>query len=204
MDNKPEINPVEMDVLKELGNIGLGNATVALSQMLKDERIEMVVPEVELAPLSEVPDLVGGPDRAVAAIFARALGEVSFFLIFFMPVESAQNIIEALTEGQTKEFSELGRSVIREVGNIVGASFLNALSFLTNITFHLTPPILAIDMAEAILATIFAEANLAEDYILVVKTAFVTEDSNVEGYLFMIPNWEGLRSIVEILGLELK
>ena len=204
MKDNPDMKAVEMDMLKELGNIGLGNATVSLSRMLNHERINMAVPEVSIASLAEIPDLVGGAERPVAVVFSRVLGEVSFYMIYLMPISSAKNIIEALTLGKAEGFCELGSSVIREVGNIVGASFLNALSFMTNLPFRPTPPILAMDIAEAILSTIFAQTIPEEDSILFIKTAFTSEVTNIEGYLLMIPNQEGLQRIMEILDVEIK
>jgi len=201
--DKNSLKPEQIDILKEIGNIGMGNATTSLSKML-EEKIKMDVPEVSLISLSEVPELVGGPEKPVAVVFSKALGEVSFFIIFLMPEHSALNIIKALTDGETNEFCYMGRSVIREVGNIVGAAYLSALSFLTNYTFKQTPPILAIDMAGAILGTIFAEADLADDTLLLIKTILNTELTDFEGYLFIVPNWEKFKSIVEILGLELE
>ncbi len=201
MKDDPDIKAAEMDMLKELGNIGLGNATISLSRMLNHERINMEVPEVSITSLADIPDLVGGAERPVTVVFSRVMGEVSFYMIYLMPVTSAKSIIEALTLREAVEFCDLGRSVIREVGNIVGASFLNALSFMTHLTFLPTPPILAIDMAEAILNTIFAETIPEEDSILFIKTAFSSEINNIEGYLLMIPNREGLQRITEILGI---
>ena len=204
MKDNPDMKAVEMDMLKELGNIGLGNATVSLSRMLNHERINMAVPEVSIASLAEIPDLVGGAERPVAVVFSRVLGEVSFYMIYLMPISSAKNIIEALTLGKAEGFCELGSSVIREVGNIVGASFLNALSIMTNLTFRPTPPILAMDIAEAILSTIFAVTIPDEDSILFIKTAFSSEVTNIEGYLLMIPNQEGLQRIMEIMDWRFK
>jgi len=203
LEKESMFDPMEIDLLKELGNIGLGNATVSLSQMLKNEKIKMTVPEVSLASLGEVPELVGGPEKPVAAVFSKASGDFSICLIFLMPVESARGIIKALTEYKTCDFCTYGCSVIREVGNIVGASFLNALSFLTGFTFKPTPPVLAVDMAGAILGTIFAETGYSEDFILLIKTAFNTEVTNIEGYLIIIPDLEGIKKIIDILGLEI-
>lgn len=203
MENKFAFDPLEIDLLKELGNIGLGNATVSLSQMLKNEKIGMTVPEVSFISISEVPEQVGGPEKPVAAVFSKAMGKSSFYLIFLMPVESARGIIRALTDYKIYDFCAYGRSVIREVGNIIGASFLNALSFLTGLTFRPTPPVLAVDMAGAVLGTVFAETGCAEDYILLIKTFFNTEATNIEGYLFIIPDLEGLKKIIQIFELEI-
>ncbi len=201
--DKDQLRPDQVDILKEIGNIGMGNATTSLSTML-EERIEMGVPEVSLISLSDVPDAVGGPEKPVAVVFSKALGEASFYIIFLMPEQSALNVIKSLTAGETQGFCSMGRSVIREVGNIVGAAYLNALSFLTNSTFKQTPPILAIDMAGAILGTIFAEADLTDDTLLLIRTTLNTDLKDFEGYLFIVPNWERFKSIVDLLGLELE
>ncbi|MBT9173538.1 MAG: CheY-P phosphatase CheC [Syntrophomonadaceae bacterium] len=94
---------------------------------------------------------------------------------------------------------EMGRSVLLEVGNIVTASYLNALSHLTNLAFLPDPPLLVVDMAGAILGTVLAETNVAEDHILVLKTAFVTATGNIEGNFLIIPDQNTLDIIVRML-----
>ena len=44
------INNMQYDVLREIGNIGAGNATTALSQMI-NAKVSMNVPKVELLSL---------------------------------------------------------------------------------------------------------------------------------------------------------
>ena len=50
------------DVLKELGNIGAGNATTALAQMI-DCKVDMSVPQVQLLDFSKLGEIVGGEDE---------------------------------------------------------------------------------------------------------------------------------------------
>ncbi len=104
----------------------------------------------------------------------RVFSEVSFYAVFLIDFASAQTLVASLTGQDYPVMEEMGRSVLLEVGNIVTASYLNALSQLTNLTFLPEPPLLVVDMAGAILGTVLAETNVAEDHILVLKTAFVT------------------------------
>ncbi|GFP28727.1 chemotaxis protein CheC, partial [Candidatus Hakubella thermalkaliphila] len=173
MPELPISEEFKLDVLKEMGNIGAGNAATALSTLLNYERVNMHVPEVSFCPLVDIPDLMGGAEKSVFGIYIRVFSEVSFYAVFLIDFESAQTLVASLTGHDYPVMEEMGRSVLLEVGNIVTASYLNALSHLTNLTFLPDPPLLAVDMAGAILGTVLAETNVAEDHILVLKTTFV-------------------------------
>ncbi|EEG76492.1 chemotaxis protein CheC [Dethiobacter alkaliphilus] len=196
----PELNQdFKLDILKEVGNIGAGNATTSLSQLLNYQRVDMYVPEVDLCPLDEIPDLLGGAEKPVQGVFIKAPGDISFYTVFLMGEESAQSLVTNLTGREHSLDGEMGRSVLLEVGNIVTAAYLNALSYMTDLTFLPEPPQLAVDMAGAILGTVLAEANVAEDYILVLKTAFSTDSGDIDGNFLIIPDIDALDTVVKLL-----
>ncbi|MDW7651006.1 MAG: chemotaxis protein CheC [Bacillota bacterium] len=199
MSDYPLSHNFKLDVLKEVGNIGAGNATTALSQMLNYERVDMYVPEVALCPLGDIPELMGGAENPVMGVFIKAPGEVTFYTVFLISFESAQLLVNNLTGKDYPATEEMGRSVLLEVGNIVTAAYLNALSYMTNLTFLPEPPLLAIDMAGAVLGSVLAETNIAEDTILVLKTAFATETGKIEGSFLIIPDLDSLDTVVNLL-----
>jgi len=45
-----DLTPVQLDALREIGNIGAGNSATALSQVL-NKKIDMNVPRVSLVPV---------------------------------------------------------------------------------------------------------------------------------------------------------
>ena len=49
-DDILELTPVQMDALREIGNVGAGNSATALSQII-NHRIDMNVPQVSIVPL---------------------------------------------------------------------------------------------------------------------------------------------------------
>ena len=61
------VDPMYMDVLGEIGNIGSGNATTALAQML-NRKIDMSVPRIALLEFSRVTDLVGAEEDIMRGI----------------------------------------------------------------------------------------------------------------------------------------
>jgi chemotaxis protein CheC len=68
-----ELSGMQLDILREIGNIGSGNAATALAQLL-NAKIDMNVPQVNILPFAEVPDLVGGADLHVVGLFLVATG----------------------------------------------------------------------------------------------------------------------------------
>ncbi len=189
----------KLDVLKEMGNIGIGNAANALSQMMNFEKVDIYIPEVMICPLGEIPDIMGGAENTVIGVYIKAPGDVPFYTVFLLSQSSADSLIQSLTGEAYPSLGEMGQSVLREVGNIITASYLNALSFMTDLMFLPTPPAVAVDMAGAILGSILAEANICEDNVLVLKTALSTAAGAIEASFLIIPDEDSLDTIVNLL-----
>ena len=84
-----------MDVLKEIGNIGAGNATTALASMLQC-RIDMAVPEVKLIEVDELAASLGGKERVMTAIFLEVEGVITGDIIFLLEQGSARFLVSKL------------------------------------------------------------------------------------------------------------
>lgn len=188
---------LRFDLLKEIGNIGMGNAATSLSGLLKDEKVNMLLPEVSVVSLGELPDHMGGPDSIVAGIYLKVERELHLYMIFILPLECARLVAGIVTDGYTDELDEMGLSAIMEVSNIVIAGYLNAFSDLAGLTLFPTPPNVAVDLAEAILGTILAEVEVAEDFVILIKTAFETRDSKIDGFISLIPAKDSFEAIYQ-------
>ena len=145
------LTPNQLDAMREIGNVGAGNAATALSQVL-NKKIDMNVPKVSLIPIEEVPDLVGGPDSLIVAVFLRVYGKAPGNILFLMPKENAFFMVDDLMgrpHGTTQELGEMEVSALKEVGNILTGSYLNSFFHFTNISMVPSIPSLALDMAGA-------------------------------------------------------
>lgn len=137
------------DVLRELGNIGAGNAITALSQMLQC-KVDMQVPQVRLLEFSEVGEMIGGEEQIMAGVFLGVKGDITGSMMFMVEAESARHLIAKMTMGMLppgSEFEEMGLSAMKELGNIITGAYLNSLSTMTNLSISPTPPALTVDMA---------------------------------------------------------
>ena len=192
------------DVLKELGNIGAGNAMTALSQMLQC-KVDMKVPQVKLLEFSAVGELMGGEEQIMVGVFLGVEGDITGSMMFMVEEESARHLIQKITMGMLpsgSEFEEMGLSAMKEVGNIITGAYLNSLSTLTNLKIFPTPPALTVDMAGAILSVPAIQFGIFGDRILLIQSQFYDE-VELDGYFILIPDMESYTKILMALGLPL-
>ena len=191
------------DILKELGNIGAGNATTALAQMLGG-KLDMSVPQVRLLEFKEVGDLMGGADQIMAGIYLGVEGDISGSMMFLLGMESAKHLVAKLmmSEPSGDMFNEIELSALKEVGNIITGSYLNSLSALTNLKMIPTVPSVAVDMAGAILSVPAIEFGLIGDNILLIETQF-NDETTMNGYFILLPDLDSYAKILSSLGISI-
>ena len=190
------------DVLRELGNIGAGNAITALSQMLQC-KVDMQVPQVRLLEFSEVGEMIGGEEQIMAGVFLGVKGDITGSMMFMVEEESARHLIAKMTMGMLppgSEFEEMGLSAMKELGNIITGAYLNSLSTMTNLSISPTPPALTVDMAGAVLSVPAIQFGVYGDKILLIQSQF-NDDVQLDGYFIMIPDLESYAKILTALGL---
>lgn len=201
-----ELSGMQLDILKEIGNIGSGNAATALAQLL-NAKIDMNVPQVNILPFAEVPDQVGGAELHVVGIFMLATGSAPASILFLLPVSKACLLVDMLMGkewGQTNpsSFTDMDMSALSELGNIICATYLNALAMFTQLDFRPSVPALGIDMAGAILNTVLAQFGEVADHVLVLETEFKRDEQEIVGHFFLLPEPGSLDVILTSLGVS--
>ncbi len=202
--NLLDLSSMQLDAIREIGNIGAGNSATALSQLI-NKKIDMDVPNASVVPLGEIPDLVGGPEAMIVGIFLRVYGKAPGSVLFFMPKASAFYLAEQLL-GEHKdpadELTDMDKSAIMEIGNILTGAYLNALSHYTKLNLLPSIPAIAMDMAGAILNIIIAQLGQIGDHALVMETRFLSEDKGINGQFFLVPDPGSLQIILNSIGME--
>ena len=190
------------DVLKELGNIGAGNATTALAQMIQC-KVDMKVPQVRLLDFQEVGQAMGGEEQIMAGVYLLVEGDITGSMMFLLEEKAAHTLVAKLMqmpENLEGPFSEMELSALKEIGNIIVGSYLNSLSVLTNMMIVPSVPDLSIDMAGAILSVPAIEFGELGDKILLIQTQF-TDDVSLDGYFILIPDLESYYKILTAIGM---
>lgn len=196
----------QFDVLKEIGNIGAGNATTALATML-NIKVDMSVPNVALLPFDNISSFIGSEEQTVVGILLEIQGDIDGMMMFLFDMKSAHHLVNSLMmrdvhqdENGMADFSEMEMSALNEIGNIVSGSYLSALSGLTGMKMVSSVPALSIDMLGALLSVPAIEFGKYGDKLLMIQSEFGEEDF-VTGYFLLIPELESYDKILTSLGM---
>lgn len=199
MDNF-QFNSLQLDALKEISNIGVGNAATAMSMLLKT-RVDMSVPAVNVVELSELINMSG--EKVVIGIIVRVVGDIPGNILILFDSDVAEEVVTYLLGKDEKIDSEMGSSVLCEVGNILSCSYMNAISQFTKLNVIASVPAVTCDMMSAILSTTFMESGQFDDYILDIETVFVSEkdQKGIGAHFYYIPAPGSLEKILKTIGI---
>lgn len=197
-----QINDMYMDVLREIGNIGAGNATTAVAQML-GTRVDMEVPKVELMLASELGGAICNEEEEIVGIFLEVQGDIDGSMMFLMKMKSAHIIVNRLMMRDVdynEPFSEMDLSALKEIGNIIAASYLSALATLTQMKIVPSVPHISVDMAAAILSVPAIMFGQYGDNALFIETEF-GDEKEMQGYFILMPEQDSYAKILNALGI---
>lgn len=198
-----EVNDMYVDVLREIGNIGAGNATTAIASML-GLRIDMKVPKVELLEVSQLGSAICPEDEVIVGIFLEVQTDIEGSMMFLLKMDSAQYLVNKLMMRDMDykaEFDEMDLSALKEIGNIIAASYLSALSAMTNMVITPSIPYIAVDMAASILSVPAIQFGQFGDNALLIETEF-GDEVMIEGYFILMPEQDSYEKILSGLGFS--
>lgn len=200
-----DLNEIQMDVLKEIGNIGAGNAATSLADMLMTP-IDISVPVVRILDYEEATERLGGPETMIVGLMIQLEGDFQGMIMFLLEKEFAIHTPNTLMGTEINSFTELDEvalSAFKELANIMAASYVNAIASMTGMRIDLTVPDLCIDMLGAILSVPAIHYANISDKIILIEGEFNGEDAKSTNHVLLLPDVESLDKIMSVLGIEL-
>lgn len=182
------VTEAERDSLKEIVNIGVGNAATALSQLLS-RTVKITAPDVFIDSIHGVPEFLGSTETVTTAILSDLGCDIQGTMFLMLPPESAERLATILMNGQfvdIREVGGLGESALKEVGNILTGSCMTALSKFLDLNIVASVPHIATDMLGALLDTIIAKMIERSNTVLVFRVHFNVSNEGIDGDLYML------------------
>lgn len=190
----------QLDALREVSNIGAGNSATALS-MLLGTKIDMSVPSTNLIEFDEL--FNSYKENEVVAVLVKVLDDIPGSILYVFEKDVALNMISKMISNDEETLTEMGISVIGEIGNIISSSFMNSIANFTGLKATASVPAVANDMLSAILVSTFVETGQHQEYVLDIETLFMGEGSHkIEGHFYFVPAPGSLEKILESLGIR--
>jgi chemotaxis protein CheC len=208
MAEPPKLQPFHLDALREMGNVGAGNAATALSQLL-NRRVEMNVAHVTLVSTDSLADYLGEHPDEVAAVQIPVYGEARARVLIFYDLERLGALLSLLLgrpAADPNKLSELERSAVQEISSILTGAYLNAINGLIRVQLIHGLPSLTFDRADAVLQSILMEFEQNQGWALVIETEFSEAGQVLAGKFILIPEGNALdlllRAFYRALGIS--
>lgn len=191
------LNDAQLDALRELANIASANAAGALSQMLARE-VDISVPRALALPVASAVDACGDPEEQVTAVLIGVAGDFGAQVLLLIPPEESEQLCQLLG---VEAHTEVGDSALREIGNILGTSYLNSLAGMTGLELMPCPPLLQSDMVGALVASLMAQVAGDEDLALLLDSELTVAGEHCAISFMLLPTSGGIKGLLEPLGL---
>ncbi|MDY6893339.1 MAG: chemotaxis protein CheC [Chloroflexota bacterium] len=199
VEQKTRLSEIEHSVWTELVSKAIVRSISSLSQMVGQT---ITVPTLDTRPIDikEVAYLFGGPEALIVGVYLRVSGSVEGQIMLVYSPQAAFELLDLLmgeAPGTTQNLGEMEMSGLGEIGNTMGAHFLNYLADSTGLSLNPSPPAVMMDMAGAILDAALAEIMRESDETWIVEATFGTEDYQHSGTFLVMLTPELLRVLTE-------
>ncbi|HQJ88759.1 MAG TPA: chemotaxis protein CheC [Methanoregulaceae archaeon] len=195
-----QLTEVQLDAIRELGNIGAAHAATTLSQMLMCQ-INMSVPEVRVVDIGQIYDYIGDEYSAMVVFQLQGEIEPGGYIVLLVSRESALRLTNTMLgmSDTDREFGEMDQSALLEIGNIMISAFLDGTAMLLGIVMLPSPPEMAIDMAHAGMESLLATMDADIDEVILFRTELMDEEHMVNSDILFLPDTRTLTDILRLL-----
>ena len=183
-----DLTEMEMDSLREIGNVGIGNSATALSKMI-GKKVEIKIPCTEFIPIASYAEKAGGAEMVVFCMHIGVSGDLGGEALFFFQRENALRFVDLVNmqpDGTSKEFDEMSKSTLLELSNIVVGSYLNSVANMLKMEIFPEPPHAAEDMLQAVIDAVLAKLSRSADDVLYIETEFSVGEQQIAGSFTML------------------
>src|SRR6185437_9431420 len=177
---------LHLDALTELVNLGVSNAAMNLSEMIREE-IVLSVPRVSLVTREEAIEILQGRDaKQLIAIHQEFEGDIRGRALLIFPEAKSLELIRALVgpDLPLEDIMELEQEALAETGNVLLNACLSTIanSLQRNLRISL-PEVIRGDGVEFFRLT---SSPAAGDTVLFIYINFSVEHRDIQGYLAML------------------
>ena len=111
--------------------------------------------------------------------------------LLMLPLKDAFYLVDLLMEvapGTTSELDDLTRSALAEIGNVMLAGFLNAVSESTGRSARPSPPAVVVDMHGTLMDLLASSVAAVSDEMMFIETVFKDADKVIEVCFWVLPD----------------
>lgn len=202
MEREPAMSVKGGSALREVLERGVRQAVRAAELML-GRPVRMTLARIKAVPADAIFEGRFRADSPLAMVVLRIDDQGGGFLLLMMDEDSARTLNALLWGGVPGAGGPLtadGISALKEMANIVGSSFLNALADAAQVALRPSEPIFLYDMLAAVIQTLLVEQGIDTDRILLIGTSLACADADVCLDFLFLPSPALIETVLGSLG----
>ena len=202
-NNLNELDAMHLDVLREIGNIGSGNAATSLSSML-NTTVEIEVPTISLINYENVSQYLGGKDREVIGLALGLEADIEGVMLHVVQLKFAARIVNAFYPKEIQglnDINDMDLSAVKETSNITTAAYVNSLAAMTNTFINITPPLEYLDTVENVLKHASDRFDAIGNQVIYIDENLFLGDTQVNSSMILILQMDSLKKLFDKLGI---
>jgi len=206
-----KLTELQRDALKEIGNIGAGNAANALAKMI-NKRVDINIPSVEMVELDKFASKISKKNEKLLVAWSNITGKTRATILSIFDISDIIDLTSLIVEDKDKkqidlrkkinsvqDFPELYRSAMSELGHILGSHYISAIGNLLAIRLMTEPPDMSIDTGSQLFDILREEIGILKKLSLVITTNVIIKDFKITGTFLFIPNLETFQHLLDAL-----
>ncbi|AEA47467.1 chemotaxis protein CheC [Archaeoglobus veneficus] len=188
--------------MNEMAKEGARRVAENLSAMLGMD-VQMKITKIDFVTLSDIPEEIG--DEEMVGVYLMFHGTPSGHLMVLFPVASAKKVASLLLAGIGEDngtgegFTDLDKSAISEVGNIITSSFIDGWANVLKTEIDISTPHLIHDMGSAVIDPIIVELAKEHDHAFVFNSSITAQDKDITCQIYVFPDMNKLVEALERL-----
>ncbi|RYG19718.1 MAG: hypothetical protein EOO07_06310 [Chitinophagaceae bacterium] len=188
MNSMSEVSDVDLDITREIINIGLAKVADSLAIIAK-ETVLVNVPDVRILNPNDLDKVLPASNPQDIVIQSDIDGDLSgqTFLIFSKTqTENIANICIGSKDNFKGNYSALEKSLLLEISNILTGALVTQLANILNFKLHGLPPQFVPYRERSTFLELIKNLHLSKPFILTVKTEFKNTGSIAEMPLLVV------------------
>ncbi len=187
-----------MDVMREVINIGIGEAASALSD-LTDQRVMIKIPELKIMDSTDAAAYIQEQITSLGVYIAQDFaGEIKGKALLFYTRESSLELLKVLV-GDQSEVSTLSGSMLetlQEIGNIILVSCISTISNMIEDGIRFEIPHVTVEISEGYFGRLVKGFGDL-DQTIIVKNELEIQDTSISSYIFILLGFADFQLAVE-------
>lgn len=200
MNKDTYLDSYSNDIIREVVNVGVGDAADALSKLVKSP-VKISVPEISIIDIGEIAGFAEKEMKDIGVFISQEFtGEIKGRALLAYSRECSQSLLATIMsiDKEITALTKIEISTLEEIGNLILVSCISTIGDMIENPFSFELPMVSTSGGETFFRTL--ARKLQEDQkCIVAKNKMVVKEKMIEGYIFIFLRFSDINRIIESL-----